>query len=155
MTANTTPISVSVDPLNVLTMEVPPLNDDLLDRIKRGREERTRILDGSLLEQHSELKPYALSHVSMHFDNEDDIIKCVRLLQWSDERMREKTDPVILWGWQESYRERDEVYFSVVWYSKDFFEQRKGSFGDASHRSYFSIFGMSPKDLEVRHEICD
>lgn len=151
--ANYERISISTDPLNVLVDDIPPLSDDLIEKVRLGRTQRTQILDGSQLEQHAKLKPYAHTHVWMTFDSEDDIIRCVRMLQWSDERMRARTDPRILWGWEMSFREGNQVYFSVVWYTKEFFEERKDSYSDKAHSSYFSLFGMTPKDLKIKHEI--
>ncbi len=145
--ANEEKIVLATDLLNVLQDEVKPLPKHVMDRLIAGRTERTQILDGSTLEQHSQLKPYALTHVKMQFTNEDDVIRCARMLQWSDERMRARTDPVILWAWQLSYRDGMAMEFSVAWYSKEYFEARKHAFKDSSHSSYYSKFGLKPEDI--------
>jgi len=149
--ANQEKIVLATDPLNVLQEEVKPLPKRVLERLIKGRIERTQILDGSALEQHDHLKAYAYTVVKMKFTNEDDIIRCARMLQWSDERMRARTDPVILWKWQESYREGMIMEFSVAWYSKEYFEARKNAFKDASHASYYSKFGLKPADIKTKH----
>lgn len=151
--ANGEKIVIATDVLNVLQDEVKPLPSHVMERLFKGRTERTQILDGSLLEQHDHLIPYAKTMVKMEFSNEDDIIRCARMLQWSDERMRSRTDPVILWGWQESYREGMKMEFSVVWYSKEYFEARKHAFKDTTHASYYSKFGLKPTDIKTRHVI--
>lgn len=153
MKANTEKIIVEADVLNVLGSEVAPLPEHVINRLIQGREKRTQILDGSLLEQHSNLIPYAYTHVSMNFDNEDDIIRCARMLQWSDERMRSRSDPKILWAWKQSFREKMSLEFSVAWYTKEFFEDRKDAFMDSNHASYYANFGLKPSDIKVRHEI--
>lgn len=144
---------MGLDPLNVIRDEIKPLPKHVLARIKKGRTERTQILDGSMLEQHSDLMAYALTHVSMEFNNEDDIIRCARLLQWSDERMRSKDNPRIMWEWRKSFREGMILEFSVAWYSKDFFEEHRASFKDKNHKGYFKLFGLSSSDIKTRDEI--
>lgn len=153
MDANNERIVMGTDVLNVIQDEVKPLPDHVLEKVFRGREEKTQILDGSLLEQHEGLEPYAYTHVTMTFDNEDDLIRCLRLLQWSDERMRARTEPSILWAWQMSYRKGMTVEFSVAWFGKEFFEERKDQFTDESHASYYKKFGLTVEDIKTRHEI--
>jgi hypothetical protein len=153
MNANTEKIYMGSDPLNVLPDEVKPLPDHVLRNVILGRDKKTVVLDGSKLEQHHNLIPYAHTHVEMKFDNEDDLIKCVRLLQWSDERMRSRKDPNILWEWTRGYRFDMSIYFTVSWYSKDFFEDNKDAFKNKEHANYYSKFGMHPSDIRVEHEI--
>ncbi|WP_312723943.1 hypothetical protein [Stutzerimonas nitrititolerans] len=155
MSANTEPMVMGVDPLNVLRDEVKPLPRHVLARVKKGKTGRTQILDGSMLEQHADLVPYALTHVTMIFDNEDDIIRCARMLQWSDERMRSKENPRIMWEWKRSFREGMAVEFSVAWYSKEFFEQNRVAFKDKNHQNYFHKFGLSVADIKTQDEVID
>tara|TARA_R110000787_G_scaffold90508_1_gene191009 strand:- start:339 stop:815 length:477 start_codon:yes stop_codon:yes gene_type:complete len=151
--ANVESIRISIDPLNVMTFEIPPLPSKLLETVKLGRSQRTQVLDGSALDPHDELRPYAETHVSMSFKDEADIIRCVRLLQWSDERMRARENPYMLWAWREAFRLGEQVEFSVVWYTKEFFEERKDSFSDDAHVGYLSRFNMTPSELKIRHEV--
>jgi hypothetical protein len=153
MNANTEKIVMGRDPLNVIKNEVKPLPEHVLEKLIEGRERRVQLLDGSSLEQHNNLTPYAYTDVKMVFDNEDDLIRCARLLQWSDERMRERTEPKILWAWIESFREGDAVEFSVAWYEKDFFEKNKDAFMDKEHSSYYAKFGMNTNDIQINHRI--
>lgn len=153
MKANQEHIVIDTDVLNVLSDEVKPLPPHVLEKLIQGRTSRTQILDGSMLEQHTNLVPYAYTHVSMTFSNEDDIVRCARMLQWSDERMRARTDPKIMWNWKQSYRDGMTIEFSVGWYSEEFFEERKDAFMDASHASYYARFGLKPSDVKTRHEI--
>jgi hypothetical protein len=153
MNANTEKIVMGRDPLNVMKNEVKPLPEHVLEKLIEGRERRVQLLDGSSLEQHNNLTPYAYTDVKMVFDNEDDLIRCARLLQWSDERMRERTEPKILWAWIESFREGDAVEFSVAWYEKDFFEKNKDAFMDKEHSSYYAKFGMNTNDIQINHRI--
>lgn len=154
MSANTEEILMGTDPLNVIRNEVKPLPDHVMEKVYLGRTIRTQILDGSNLEQHNKLTPFAFTNVTMTFDNEDDLIRCVRLLQWSDERMRERTDPKILWDWISSFREEMKVEFKVGWYSEDFFEKNKNAFMNKEHSNYYSKFGMNTTDIIINHEIC-
>jgi hypothetical protein len=151
--ANQEPLVANSDVLNVLGDPVPPLSDAVLDKVIAGRESRTQILDGSDLPQHEGLVPYAVSHVDMKFDHEDDLVRCVRLLQWSDARMRAMTDPQILWNWNSSFRNDQEIEFSVSWFGEEFFENRKDSFMDGMHSGFYSVFGLTPEDIRVRHEV--
>ena len=151
-TANDEPIVIATDVLNVISDEVKPLPEHVLKNLAAGRTTRTQILDGSLLEQHDHLVPYAYTHVTMTFTHEDDVIRCARMLQWSDERMRARTNPVIMWAWKESYRDKMTVEFSVAWYSEEFFNERKSAFLDNHHASYYSKFGLKPADIKTRHE---
>jgi hypothetical protein len=153
MSANTEPISMGADPLNVMRDEVKPLPRHVLARLKKGRSERTQILDGSMLPQHDDLQPYALTHVTMNFTNEDDIIRCARILQWSDERMRSRDNPKIMWAWKESFRENMVLMFSVGWYSKEFYEANRTAFMDRYHASYYSKFGLTAEDIHTEDEI--
>lgn len=133
--------------------EVKPLPDHVMAKLVEGRHKRVQLLDGSSLKQHNNLVRYAFTHVKMTFDNEDDIIRCARLLQWSDERMRERTEPRILWEWVKSYREGDTVEFSVAWYEKEFFEKNKDAFMNNEHSNYYAKFGMNTSDIKIEHEI--
>jgi hypothetical protein len=151
--ANTETLVIATDVLNVIPDEVKPLLPHVLQNLIAGRTRRTQILDGSMLEQHDHLVPYAFTHVAMTFINEDDIIRCARMLQWSDERMRSRTDPKIMWAWRESYRDEMTVEFSVAWYSEDFFNERNDAFMDSHHASYYKKFGLQPSDIRTRNEI--
>lgn len=153
MNANTEIIIMGRDPLNVMKDEVKPLPKHVLEKLIEGRERRVQLLDGSSLEQHNNLTPYAYTDVKMVFDNEDDLIRCARLLQWSDERMRERTEPKILWSWIKSFREYNTVEFSVAWYEKGFFEKNKDAFMDKEHSGYYAKFGMNTSDIKINHRI--
>ena len=153
MNANNEKITMGRDPLNVMKDEVKPLPEHVLAKLIEGRERRVQLLDGSSLEQHSNLQPYAYTDVKMVFENEDDLIRCARLLQWSDERMRERTEPKILWAWIVSFRDGDAVEFSVAWYEKDFFEKNKDAFMNKEHSNYYAKFGMNTSDIQINHRI--
>jgi hypothetical protein len=152
--ANEEPIVIATDMLNVLPDPVKPLPEHVLRKLAEGKKTKTQFLDGSMLEQHDHLKPYSLTHVTMTFVNEEDIVRCARMLQWSDERMRARTDPIILWKWKEAYRDNMTVEFAVAWYTEAFFNERKDAFLDTQHASYYSTFGLKPADIKIRHEIC-
>lgn len=153
ISANEEHIVMGSDPLNVIADVVKPLPDHVLKRVIEGRKERTQILDGSMLEQHDHLKPYAYTHVTMDFENEDDLIRCARLLQWSDERMRSRTDPKIMWAWQESFRDGMRLEFSVAWYSEEFFREQQDAFMNAEHAAYYAKFGLNVGDIKTKHQI--
>jgi hypothetical protein len=138
---------------SMITNEVKPLPDHVLAKLEAGRTVRTQILDGSMLEQHENLVPYAYTHVKMSFKDEADVIRCARMLHWSDERMRARTEPMIMWAWRRSYREKMTVEFTVGWYSEEFFNARKDAFLDTQHSSYYSKFGLTPMDIKTRNEI--
>lgn len=145
----------NTDPLNVLGDVVPPLSPELMDKIRAGRGERSQILDGSMLPQHDDLTPYALTHVVMTFEKESDLVRCARMLQWSDARLRGMESPEILWEWKKVFRNMMQIEFAVGWYSKDFFEERRDAFLEPTHASYYSTFGMTPDDIKIRHEILE
>ncbi len=153
MQSNEQPMRANTDLLNVLGDDVPPLTDEVMKKAIQGRVGRVQVLDGSMLPQHAGKTPYALTHVHMSFENEDDLIRCLRMLQWSDVRMRANSDPIIMWEWKKSFRDKNTVEFTVGWYSECFFNSRKDAFLDISHASYYAQFGLTPSDIQTRHEI--
>jgi hypothetical protein len=144
---------MSSDVLNIagdLIPEIDPVLDQLL---QRGKTERVMILSGTETSESRLRKPYAVTHVQITFDNEDDLRKCVRLLRWSDERLRARPDQILLWEWDNSFRENMTISFAVNWYDSQFFERRRDAFMEPRHASYYGQFGAKPEDFKLRHEV--
>lgn len=133
-----------------LIPEIGPKLDKLLEK---GRAKRVQILEGSESPTRKRQTPYATTTVSITFDNEDDLRQCVRLLRWSDERLRKRPDQLILWDWSKTFREDMTITFGVNWYDQAFFESRKETFRNPQHRDYYSMFGANPESFRIEHVI--
>lgn len=141
------------DVLNIagdIVPEIDPVLDSLLERGKQGR---VMILSGTERPDDKQRVPYAETRVVIEFDDEESLRTCVRLLRWSDDRLRARTDQVLLWNWDSTHREGMTIRFGVLWYDRDFFEQRKDAFKDESHQGYFSHFGANASDFKMETEI--
>lgn len=97
-------------------------------------------------------RPYAQTEVVIHFDDESKLRTCVRMLRWSDERLRlQHLDKLLDWEWNKTFREGMTIFFGVNWYDRAFFEQRKDAFKEPTHASYYAVFGATPESLEMKH----
>ena len=139
------------DVLNISGDLIPELDASLDALLQRGQRERVMILEGT--EGERRRTPYAVSHIRIDFDNERDLRNCVRMLRWSDERLRARPDQMLLWEWNRSFRDKMSIFFGVAWYDRDFFERRKGAFLESKHVSYYAMFGASPDRFDIRHEV--
>lgn len=140
------------DILNIGASEIPPLDGKTMALLERGRKERTQVLDGVSAERFKGRTPYAVTRVRIVFDNEDDLINCVRLLRWSDERLA-AMGSVINWNWEVTARTGMMIEFSVAWHDRDFFAARKAAFADDEHRSYFRMFGKNLEEMKIETEV--
>jgi hypothetical protein len=147
-------ISVTPDILNIGGALVPELDDETIALLERGRRERVMILAGT--EAGKGRRPYAQTEVTIHFDDESKLRTCVRMLRWSDERLRlQHLDKLLDWEWNKTFREGMTIFFGVNWYDRAFFEQRKDAFKEPTHASYYAVFGATPDGLEMRHVVLD
>lgn len=112
----------------------------------------TRILEGASTQVFGDQTPYARTEVSIDFEDEKDLRRCVRLLRWSDERLR-ALGSSIAWSWDKTVRDGMNIKFAVNWYDKDFYEQRRDAFRDKAHLSYFKMFGKAASDMQVHTEV--
>lgn len=142
---------VPADLLNVID-EVQEFDDELEELLERGKSERVQILSGTEAEGR-QAEPYARTHVEISFSDENDLRECVRLLRWSDERLRARPDQLLRWDWQKTFRDGMTIRFGVNWYERDFFERRKDAFREPTHAVYYSQFGASADDFKIRHEV--
>ena len=137
------------------------IGDDLIPNIdakterllKKGRAQRVKILDGTESPSRKRFVPYAKTTVQIEFDNEDDLRQCVRLLRWSDERLRARPDQLILWDWSNTFRHGMTIVFGVNWYDRKFFEARKETFRNPQHQGYYAAFGATPDRFKMEHAI--
>lgn len=132
---------------------IPDIDPDLEHLLLKGRDQRVQILEGSESPDRAHSTPYARTSVKITFSNERDLRQCVRLLRWSDDRLRARVEQMILWDWSVSFREGMTIYFGVNWYDKEFFDARRNAFNDPAHRSYYAMFGASSDDFVMEHEI--
>jgi len=142
----------AIDPMNVLGEQIPELSAEVRRRVDQGRTTRTQILEGSVDPLGTKI-PYARSKVEIDFKDEDNLLRCVRLLQWSDEYLRKHRDRGPSWDWQRSFRDRMKIEFAVLWYTPDMYEKRKDAFLEVGHADYYKLFGATPQDLKVTHHI--
>ncbi len=140
--------------MNIQGENIPEIDKELDELLKKGIESEQKILPGASDQIYGDKKPYARTSVKIDFENEDDLRRCVRLLRWSDERLA-TIGPGIAWTWDLTTREGMTIKFAVNWYEKDFFEQRKDSFKDDNHISYFKMFGKDTSDMDVKTEILE
>lgn len=141
------------DVMNIAGDLVPKIDAVLHELLERGKSERVMILAGTETEGNRRRKPYAITKVEISFDDEDALRTCVRLLRWSDDRLRARPDQLILWDWSRSFREKMTISFGVTWYDREFFEKRKDAFMEPQHATYYAYFGAKPEDFKMEHEI--
>ena len=125
---------------------------NIMALVEKGRSQRIQVLPGTE-RPNKGIGLYAKTHVEISFDDEDNLIKCVKLLYWSDQRLSKLPDLIAMWDWQNTIREKMMLYFSTGWYDKAYFEARNGAFLGRDHHSYYQMFGAKVDDLKVRHEI--
>ena len=136
------------DPLGVFT-EKEYLNEDGFETVMPGEASR-RALD---------LPRYASTSAEITFDNEEDLQRFLavmeetdrRLASISDEQMR--NDPGQGYDWQKVLRKGLTIKFGVMWYKKDFFENRKDAYKSEMHASVLKQFNITPSDLKIKHTI--
>ena len=131
-----------------------PLPQDILKKLEQGKTERTLVLPGTEGSPSGKVKPHAKTYVKIDFTGkEDNLIKCVKLLKWSDERLQKLPDLLRKWAWMATLREGSTLYFTTWWWNKEFFEERKHAFLGHSHQSYLTMFGATQDDVIVHHEV--
>src|SRR5918994_882608 len=99
--------------------DISRIGDDLLPDIEpkldkllqQGRSTRVQILEGTEGASDAPRTIYARTEVKITFTNERDLRQCVRLLRWSDQRLRARPDQRILWDWQRTFREGMTISF--------------------------------------------
>ncbi|RNC82362.1 MAG: hypothetical protein ED559_11450 [Phycisphaera sp.] len=139
--------------LNIAGDLVPEIDAVLDELLERGKKEKVMILAGTERPEDRGRTPYAQTKVEITFDDEEKLRTCVRLLRWSDDRLRARPDQLLHWDWNSSFREGMTIKFGVSWYTREFFESRKDAFKDESHSSYFAHFGANADDMVVKTEI--
>jgi hypothetical protein len=140
------------DILNIQGEEIPPIDPELNELLKRGKTEEVRILEGASNRIFGDRKPYAVTTVKIEFNDERNLRNCVRLLRWSDDRLLAMGSN-ILWSWNKPFRKGMTIRFAVNWYDKKFFERRKNAVRDTRHLSYFRMFGQQASDMQIRTRI--
>lgn len=141
------------DIMNISGDLVPELDAATESLLELGKRERVMILAGT--EGGKGRKPYAITNIEIAFDTENDLRNCVRMLRWSDERLRARPDQMILWDWNKSFREGMKIHFGVAWYDREFFEKRKNAFKEPAHIGYYAMFGATPDRFKMEHEILE
>lgn len=140
------------DILNIQGENIPEIDKELDNLLKKGLKSEQKILPGASNQLFGKKKPYAVTSVSVDFENESDLRRCVRLLRWSDERLL-AMGSTIAWAWEATVRDGMTIRFAVNWYDKTFFEDRKESFRDKNHLSYFKMFGKNTSDMKIYTEV--
>jgi hypothetical protein len=144
-------VGIPEDLLNVMG-DLANLDESTMQLLERGRRERVQILEGTERPDEDRV-PYAQTYVDIDFDFEEDLLECVKLLRWSDERLRARPEQLILWSWEASFRDHMRVSFAVSWYDRDFYERRKDAFKEPAHRRFYAMFGATPERFQLRHEV--
>lgn len=139
------------DVMNIAGDLIPDLDPNTEALLELGKSERVMVLSGT--EGGRARVPYAITNIRIQFDNERDLRNCVRMLRWSDDRLRQRPEQMILWDWSRTFREKMYVFFGVAWYDREFFEKRKDAFKEPAHVAYYTQFGATPERFELSHEI--
>lgn len=129
-----------------------PLPDDVMKHLDEGRRRLCQVLPGTT-RPNKGVGLYAKTYIELDFQDEENLLTCVKLLYWSDQRLSKLPDLVALWDWQTAEREGMTIKFSTGWYDKEYFDARKYAFAGRDHQSYYALFGAKVQDLRVRHEI--
>jgi hypothetical protein len=139
------------DVLNIGGDSVPELDAVTSELLERGKYERVMILAGT--EAGANRKPYAITKVEINFDDEHDLRRCVRMLRWSDDRLRARPEQLIAWEWDVTFREGMTIYFGVAWYDREFYARRKDAFLEPQHSAYYAMFGATQDRLKMTHTV--
>lgn len=145
-------VSFGADFMNIQGEAIPEIDAELQELLERGKASEQRILEGASERVFGDRVPHARTDVTITFDNEADLRRCVRLLRWSDQRLLAMGSS-IAWAWAATMREGMTIRFAVAWYDKAFFEKRRDAFRDKSHLSYFRMFGKSTSDMQICTEV--
>ena len=141
------------DVLNIQGEDIPDIDEYLEALLEEGKCSEQQILPGASDKTFGDRIPYARTAVTVEFDNEEDLRRCVRLLRWSDERLL-AMGSTIAWSWDMTVRDGMTIRFAVNWYDREFFEKRREAFRDSNHLSYFRMFGKSTSDMRIYTEVC-
>jgi hypothetical protein len=139
------------DILNIRGEKIPELPPEVSALVEEGRHREVKILEGASSRIFGGRVPHARTHVAVRFEDEENLITCVRLLRWSDDRLI-ALGSSIEWAWNFTVREGMEIRFAVDWHDPEFYRRRRGAIEDRNHLSYFKMFAMSPEDFEIRTE---
>jgi hypothetical protein len=138
---------------DLLNINEGGFDPELEELLERGKTTRVQILEGTESADPARGGPFARTNVRITFEDEDNLRECVRLLRWSDERLRARPEQLLLWDWQNTFREGMTISFGVNWYRQEFFEARKEAFREPGHAAYYARFGAAPDDFTMDHEI--
>src|SRR5262245_15527094 len=116
MKAERSNLPIDTDVLNIGGDLIPELDAVTSQLLDRGKHERVMILPGT--EGGTGRKPYATTKVEIRFDDEHQLRTCVRMLRWSDERLRMHPGQLIAWEWEKTFREDMTISFGVAWYDR-------------------------------------
>jgi hypothetical protein len=95
-----------------------------------------------------------VSDCEYRFRDDDNLEKCISLLQQSDERLG--ANPNRLYDWNKTMISRyadggGVIVFSVSWYDEDFFARRRDVFKNDLHGRINELFDISENDISVTH----
>jgi hypothetical protein len=129
-----------------------PLPPEVAALVEQGRTVRTQVLPGTEGPKGG-LGLYAKTHVEIAFRDEENLVRCVKLLRWSDDRLRQLPDLIAMWEWLRTERDDMSLFFSTGWYDEAFYRARNAAFLGRDHARYFAMFGASVDDLKTENEI--
>jgi hypothetical protein len=130
-----------------------PLPEEVQQKLEEGKTKRTMVLLGAEAPPSGRTMPYAKTYVRTQFDNEDNLTNCVKLLRWSNERLKLLPELLNMWCWYRTYRDGMAVFFSTWWWNQRFFEEQKQAFLERLHKSYLEMFGATETNVTVEHEV--
>ena len=113
------------DILNIRGEKIPELPPEVSALVEEGRHREVKILEGASSRIFGGRVPHARTHVAVRFEDEENLITCVRLLRWSDDRLI-ALGSSIEWAWNFTVREGMEIRFAVDWHDPEFYRRRRG-----------------------------
>jgi hypothetical protein len=122
---------------------------------------RVRVLTGedTDAERRGDKKPVARSECTYYCPDEATARRCIKALEESDKRLRERPEEQMLWDWQATYFEAEQdnpngggtVILGVAWYDQEFFDDRRDAWFGVMHKRIYADLGIPLENISVEH----
>ncbi|WP_343703593.1 hypothetical protein [Chitinophaga sp.] len=99
-------------------------------------------------------KIVAVTEVEIKLTDENSLNICIRELEESDRRIRERSGGGG-WDWRKVLVKDFDVRFGVAWYDRGFFESRKEAWANPEHAKIYEKFGAGIENFKVNHQLVE
>ncbi|MGW5732893.1 MULTISPECIES: hypothetical protein [Streptomyces] len=133
----------------------------LMEFIDKDAPVRVRVLSGEDTDhaRRGDKTPLIRSECTYYCPDQDTAERCIKALEESDKRLRQRPAELMLWDWQATYFEAEQgnergggtVILGVAWYDKAFFNDRKDAWFGVMHQQIYARLGISLDDITVQH----